>query len=449
MMGKALVDIFIDDSTNTLRRVFDLLGTPLVALLIAVIVAMFTLGRGSGMDARLIAKTVDSSLPADRRHPADRLRRRRLQAGAGRHRHRHPAGRLGPRRQRLGAAARLGARRADPPRDRLRHGRHDHRLVADDRAGRGPAVGRGLAGRARGRRGLGVLQPRQRRRVLAGQGVLRALGRPDHQDLVADGDRALRHRAWSSCCCSGSSSSETARAGPARSGWSARGRVPCRHRGWRRSPPGGPATGGRRRHPPSSPRRAPAPAGRRGSGRPAPGPARGRATWGSAAAAEARWASQRSSHGSAAAPRTTATTVPRVVARGGSRTRSSSTRHPATSSARPCSSRVTAAGGPLVHTDTTARTGRSKHCRCRAVGSSRSSCRRRTPAASEACVEPGVPQRPTEPGRQTARPTGRTPASTRSWSVDCRSAGQGVPSGFRLRAPSGRPPGSARRWRPS
>ena len=64
MMGKALVDIFIDDSTNTLRRVFDLLGTPLVALLIAVIVAMFTLGRGSGMDRVMIGKTVDSSLPA-------------------------------------------------------------------------------------------------------------------------------------------------------------------------------------------------------------------------------------------------------------------------------------------------------------------------------------------------------------------------------------------------
>jgi gluconate:H+ symporter, GntP family len=64
MMGKALVDIFIEDSTNTLRQVFDLLGTPLVALLIAVIVAMFTLGRGSGMDRALIGKTVDSSLPA-------------------------------------------------------------------------------------------------------------------------------------------------------------------------------------------------------------------------------------------------------------------------------------------------------------------------------------------------------------------------------------------------
>ena len=63
MMGKALVDIFISDSTNTPRQVFDLLGTPLVALLISVIVAMFTLGRGSGMSRSVISRTVETSLP--------------------------------------------------------------------------------------------------------------------------------------------------------------------------------------------------------------------------------------------------------------------------------------------------------------------------------------------------------------------------------------------------
>ena len=64
MLGKALVDIFIDDSTQTFRQVFDLLGTPLVALLIAVVVAMFTLGRASGMDRARISKTLEGSLPA-------------------------------------------------------------------------------------------------------------------------------------------------------------------------------------------------------------------------------------------------------------------------------------------------------------------------------------------------------------------------------------------------
>ena len=47
MMGKALVDIFIDDESNLLRQTFDILGRPLMALLIAVVVGMFTLGRGA------------------------------------------------------------------------------------------------------------------------------------------------------------------------------------------------------------------------------------------------------------------------------------------------------------------------------------------------------------------------------------------------------------------
>ena len=44
MMGKALVDIFIEDEGNLVRQNFDTLGHPLMALLIAVIVGIFTLG---------------------------------------------------------------------------------------------------------------------------------------------------------------------------------------------------------------------------------------------------------------------------------------------------------------------------------------------------------------------------------------------------------------------
>ena len=88
MLGKALADIFVDDKANPVRSVLDFLGTPLIALLIAVLVAMFTLGRGAGMDTRGIAGSLEQSLPADRRHPADRRRRRRLQADPDRHRHR-------------------------------------------------------------------------------------------------------------------------------------------------------------------------------------------------------------------------------------------------------------------------------------------------------------------------------------------------------------------------
>jgi GntP family gluconate:H+ symporter len=63
MLGKALVDIFIDDKSNLVRQVFDTLGTPLIALLIAVIVGMFTLGRGAAMGRDEIIKTIESGLP--------------------------------------------------------------------------------------------------------------------------------------------------------------------------------------------------------------------------------------------------------------------------------------------------------------------------------------------------------------------------------------------------
>jgi gluconate:H+ symporter, GntP family len=63
MLGKALVDIFIDDESNWFQKIFDSLGTPLVALLIAVIVGMFTLGRGAGMSRDEITKCIASGLP--------------------------------------------------------------------------------------------------------------------------------------------------------------------------------------------------------------------------------------------------------------------------------------------------------------------------------------------------------------------------------------------------
>ncbi len=63
MMGKALVDIFIDDENHVLRQTFDILGRPLMALLIAVIVGIFTLGRGAAMTRDQITKCLETSLP--------------------------------------------------------------------------------------------------------------------------------------------------------------------------------------------------------------------------------------------------------------------------------------------------------------------------------------------------------------------------------------------------
>ncbi|MFE6776108.1 gluconate:H+ symporter [Streptomyces sp. NPDC057702] len=62
MLGKALVDIIVDDPENHVQRVTDVVGSPLIALLAAVLVAMFTLGRAAGFAKERLAKTVDTSL---------------------------------------------------------------------------------------------------------------------------------------------------------------------------------------------------------------------------------------------------------------------------------------------------------------------------------------------------------------------------------------------------
>jgi GntP family gluconate:H+ symporter len=64
MMAKAVVDIVIDDEDNRVQQVFDVIGNPFIALLIAVVVAMFTFGKASGMDRAAINTSVESSLPA-------------------------------------------------------------------------------------------------------------------------------------------------------------------------------------------------------------------------------------------------------------------------------------------------------------------------------------------------------------------------------------------------
>ncbi|GAB3587971.1 GntP family permease [Calidifontibacter terrae] len=64
MLIRAIVEIIVDDKKNGLQKVTDLLGTPVVALLIATIVAMVLLGYGTGMDRRRVEKTVGSALPA-------------------------------------------------------------------------------------------------------------------------------------------------------------------------------------------------------------------------------------------------------------------------------------------------------------------------------------------------------------------------------------------------
>ncbi|GIL35603.1 GntP family permease [Phycicoccus sp. DTK01] len=62
MMGKALADIFSSEGT-AVRSALDFIGTPVIALLIAVLVGMATLGRGAGMGMKEISTSLEGSLP--------------------------------------------------------------------------------------------------------------------------------------------------------------------------------------------------------------------------------------------------------------------------------------------------------------------------------------------------------------------------------------------------
>ncbi|QGV81459.1 GntP family permease [Streptomyces ficellus] len=62
MLVKALVDIVVDDPENHVQRVTDVIGSPLIALLAAVLVGIFTLGRAAGCTKERISSTVETSL---------------------------------------------------------------------------------------------------------------------------------------------------------------------------------------------------------------------------------------------------------------------------------------------------------------------------------------------------------------------------------------------------
>ncbi|MFF1281193.1 GntP family permease [Streptomyces sp. NPDC058299] len=62
MLAKALVDIVVDDTTDRTQRVFDIVGSPLIALLAAVLVGFFTLGRPAGFTRDRLQQTVEKGL---------------------------------------------------------------------------------------------------------------------------------------------------------------------------------------------------------------------------------------------------------------------------------------------------------------------------------------------------------------------------------------------------
>ncbi|MFF4589418.1 gluconate:H+ symporter [Streptomyces sp. NPDC001388] len=62
MLSKALVDIVVDDPAHTVQRVFDVVGSPLIALLAAVLVGIFTLGLPAGFSKERISGLVEKGL---------------------------------------------------------------------------------------------------------------------------------------------------------------------------------------------------------------------------------------------------------------------------------------------------------------------------------------------------------------------------------------------------
>ncbi|MFD9391539.1 gluconate:H+ symporter [Streptomyces sp. NPDC060000] len=62
MLSKALVDIVVDDPEHTVQRVFDVVGSPLIALLTAVLVGIFTLLRPAGFAKDRISGLVEKGL---------------------------------------------------------------------------------------------------------------------------------------------------------------------------------------------------------------------------------------------------------------------------------------------------------------------------------------------------------------------------------------------------
>lgn len=63
MLGKSIADATAPGSTAPLNATLDFLGTPMIALGLAVIYAMIVFGRGGGMDRAAISKSLADSLP--------------------------------------------------------------------------------------------------------------------------------------------------------------------------------------------------------------------------------------------------------------------------------------------------------------------------------------------------------------------------------------------------
>ncbi|MET0822345.1 MAG: gluconate:H+ symporter [Aeromicrobium sp.] len=63
MLAKTLADVISPDTKGAFAKALDFVGTPAVALLLALLVAMVTFGRGGGMSRDDVMSTVEKALP--------------------------------------------------------------------------------------------------------------------------------------------------------------------------------------------------------------------------------------------------------------------------------------------------------------------------------------------------------------------------------------------------
>ncbi|HEX8093768.1 GntP family permease [Jatrophihabitans sp.] len=63
MLAKAIADVVDENGKGVLKRSLDFIGTPLIALLLAVLLAIYTFGIGIGFDKERLSATVDEALP--------------------------------------------------------------------------------------------------------------------------------------------------------------------------------------------------------------------------------------------------------------------------------------------------------------------------------------------------------------------------------------------------
>lgn len=63
MLAKAIADVIDENGTDAVKRVLDFVGTPLIALLLAVLLALFTLGVAAGLGKQALSRSVEASLP--------------------------------------------------------------------------------------------------------------------------------------------------------------------------------------------------------------------------------------------------------------------------------------------------------------------------------------------------------------------------------------------------